>query len=183
MKIQDLLENSNKRWYHGSSHNIRKFTTEFVGTGNDQFGPGIYFTDNAEDATSYARKLGDSGYLYEVQLNYNKLLSSKNNSKVRQEELKKLIWESENFEQKLIDFDMDAESPKNGLKQFLGSAKNEASALDMMTSVAVNFYQNDMINYVSNLSALGYDACIVPRGFANFCIVYNPKIIEIVNSY
>ena len=40
---------------------------------------------------------------------------------------------------------MDTESPKNGLKQFLGSAKNEASALDMMTSVAVNFYQNDMI--------------------------------------
>jgi len=30
--------------------------------------------------------------------------------------------------------------------------------------------------------ALNLDT-IVPRGFANFCIVYNPKIIEIVNSY
>ena len=39
-----------EKWYHGSSTQIERFSDEFVGNGVDQNGPGIYFSNNLEDA-------------------------------------------------------------------------------------------------------------------------------------
>lgn len=44
-------------FYHGTKHNITEFSTDFVGNGNDQYGPGIYFTTDLEMAKMYGSNI------------------------------------------------------------------------------------------------------------------------------
>jgi hypothetical protein len=47
-----------RTWLHGSSGRIDRFTLDFVGVGNDEQGPGLYFTDSPETAEGYALRHG-----------------------------------------------------------------------------------------------------------------------------
>ena len=59
-----------KRWFHGSAADIDAFHLDFVGTGNDEQGPGLYFTDSDETARHYALRAGsvDGGHIMKVEI-------------------------------------------------------------------------------------------------------------------
>ena len=57
-----------KVWYHGSDTKIDKFSLDFItgGKSNLDYGPGIYFTDDINDAKRYGK------YIHTVTIGYRK---------------------------------------------------------------------------------------------------------------
>jgi hypothetical protein len=169
------------KWYHGTSTKIERFSDEFVGNGVDQNGPGIYFSNNLEDAASYSKKTGNSGFLYEVELNFKKLVPQKGSAK--KSEVDSMIRWAEDYETKLMDW--GSEELKTNYNLFIKSLKNEENPLEVFQSIWYNLYRYQPIDFVRNMVTLGYDGFIVKRGFMNVshAIVYNPKIIRVIETF
>lgn len=168
-----------EQWFHGTSVNFDKFTDEFVGTGHDQEGPGIYFTSNEEDATGYSRKSDSHGALFIVNLNFNKAVPT--NKKAKVSEIGQLIEWASNYQEILGNWD---ENPKVAMKTAMSSILREASCHESFKSVWYEFYRHEPVEFVRNLVMLGYDGVIVKKEFMNayHAIVYNPKAINIVDK-
>jgi hypothetical protein len=178
--LQDAID-VNKVWYHGAPTEIQKFSDDFVGNGTDQEGPGIYFTDNEEDAASYMRKGDGQGHLYTVHLNFKKVIPEK--GKANKKQLIQLIQWAENYEEKLQGWD---ENPNVAIKMAMDSiVKYNHVPKDEFLQIYVDFYRHQPQEFVRNMVILGYDGFTVKRGFMNttHAVVYNPKIIEVTDTY
>jgi hypothetical protein len=162
--------------YHGSPHEISRFTDDFVGEGVDQEGPGIYFTTNEEDAYGYARK-GDGGRVYKVILQMNKVIKEK--GRVKESEIDSMIKWCEGYEEKLMDW--GSENLEENMRLFKGSLRRENTPKDVFLSIWYNLYRYKPVDYVRNMVSLGYDGLIVQKEFMNtkHIIVYNPKVIRV----
>lgn len=178
MNFQKFFEakyDTNKIWYHGTTHDFDRFTTDFVGEGVDQEGPGIYFTDNEEDAVSYARK-GSSGFLWSVHLNFKKIIPLK--GKVDIKDVDQMIEWAPDLSDKLTNWDENPQVALANLKKAILRYKNEPH--QCFQQIWYDLYRYQPKDYVSNMTTLGYDGILVPRGFMNttHAVVLNPKIIE-----
>ena len=169
-----------EEWYHGTPHNIERFIDDFVGTGTDQEGPGIYFTSNEEDAAGYARK-GNDPHMFKVSLNFKKLVPLK--GKIPVNECIQLLKWAEDYENKLLNW--GSENQNENLKAQKQSLLKEQTPHQAFQSIFVDYYRYSPIEFVRGMVTLGYDGVIVPRGFMNVkhAIVYNPKIIEVIERY
>jgi len=183
MKFREYLkESEDNKWYHGSSHKIEKFSTDFVGEGTDQDGPGIYFSNNEEDASTYSKKEeGSSKFLYVVELNFKKLVPI--TGRVNTKELEQMIYWSKNngdeqYETNWSNWDEDEEKAiKEAIKSYSSETPHEA-----FQSIAYDWYKDFPQDFCSSMRSLEYDGVIVKRQFMNVkhAIVYNPKIIRII---
>ncbi len=164
-------------WYHGSPHKISSWSTEFVGQGDDQEGPGIYFTSSYEDAEGYSRKDSEDGFIYEVKLNFNKVLSP--SSKPIIFELQKLIEWADDWEQTLQNI-IGEETTKENWKEYKKMLLEEESMFTACQDVWYNFYKYDPQGYCSSMRALDYDGIILKKEFMGVyhAIVWNPNIIK-----
>jgi len=168
----------NKVWYHGSTIPISRFTDDFVGQGIDKEGPGIYFTDNEEDAYGYSKK-DDGGVVYRVYLNFKKIIQSK--GKANRKDIIKLILWADNAKEKLRNYD---ENLKVAITQALyGIFEYNKLPKDQFLQVAIDFYRYEPQEFVKNMVTLGYDGLLVKQTFMNttHAVVYNPKIIKVID--
>ena len=169
--------------YHGSPHQINKFTDDFVGEGVDQEGPGIYMTTNEEDAYGYARKSenGGTGKVYKVILQMNKVIKDK--GRVKESEIDSMIRWCEDYEEKLMDW--GSENLEENMRLFKASLKRENTPKDVFLSIWYNLYRYKPVDYVRNMVSLGYDGLIVQKEFMNtkHIVVYNPKVIKVQEIY
>ena len=164
-------------WFHGTPKPIERFSDDFVGQGNDQNGPGIYFTTSDEDAWSYARK-GPNGVVYKVELNFRKLVPKV--GKVKDSEITSLVQWADNYQDKLLNW--GSEDVNEDMRLFKASLSREKTPIDVFQSIWYSFYRYQPVDFVRNMVTLGYDGFIVDRGFTNVkhAIVYNPKIIKVI---
>lgn len=177
MKLREIynqLYESNKLIaYHGSKIDFDSFDLNRVGNGNDQNGPGFYFTINSDEAKRY----GD--FVHKYELNIKKWLSTK--QPVNIQHIQQLVKNSPNFNETIYDW---GETPQKGLKTFLEDMRTQDSNFHAFTSVWYDFYRHDAIDYVKNVIKLGYDAVMIKdgEGYGNInsthIIVYNPKVIK-----
>lgn len=180
--FNETSEDEITEWYHGTPHKITSFSTEFVGQGTDQEGPGIYFTSNEEDAAGYAMwRKGSESHIYKVQLNFRKTVPLK--GRLPMKELEKMILWAEDYETKLMNW--GSESLEENMKLFKQTLMREDGPHQAFLSVYVNLYRYNPQEFCSNMVTLGYDGVVVPRGFMNtkHAIVYNPKIIRVIEEY
>lgn len=174
------LENNkiNKFWYHGSKVKIDKFNLNYVGTGNDEYGIGIYFANNRNSIWRY----GNTGTIHEVKIKTYENIWQNNNNKITKKFIKSLLDFSDNY----IDNDLYINWDENKIK---------AEKLIINTYLShnqMNFFQpmfyNDFYfgypkSYMKALVALKCDGYIVDVGNSiEFLVLHNPNIIEI-NSY
>jgi len=152
-----------------------------VGQGVDQEGPGIYMTTNEEDAAGYARKSEGDGRIYKVIVHLKKPIPSK--GRVKEAEIDSLIDWCEGYEDKLTDW--GHENLQDNIKAFKQSLRRQPNPKEVFLSIWYDLYRHNPINYVRNMVLLGYDGLIVQKEFMNtkHIIVYNPKCIEVVDSY
>lgn len=177
---QTMLEAPiDKVWYHGTPNEISRFSDDFVGNGVDQEGPGIYFTDNEEDAYSYSRKEGSDGFVYKVYLNFKKIVPSK--GRVPKKEIIQLINWAPDLEDKLMNWDENIDVAK---QKFLAAVNRNKTPKEQFLTVWYDLYRYQPIEYVRNMVTLEYDGLLVKRGFLNttHAVVYNPKIIEVIRD-
>lgn len=169
MRIFEIISESvmPKPFYHGSSKPISKFTDEFVGRGNDQYGAGIYFTDNIETAKGY----GDN--LYKCRLDIDNPLTSK--TPIDEDIIMTLIEESEDEIAWTNWSDNHYEAVQMGFDSVINSSDNMYEAI---LSVWADWYMNDPVVFVRKLVHYGYDAAIIPvRNGETFVVVYDPRCI------
>jgi len=89
MRIKLLLrENTQQYWYNGSERPRLQWTTENVGKGNDQNGPGLYFTTSEQSAKAYGK------YIHKVILNFEPKRICPLNGKLNTTFVQKLIKSS-----------------------------------------------------------------------------------------
>lgn len=171
-------------WYHGSKIRITQFSDEFVGRGNDQNGPGIYFSNSKQESKKYYTENG--GYIHTVKLNIKKLVSTIKPASVL--ELRRLIQMSPRYEERLLDWD---ENPRIALQMALEVIQENGNAKDEFLEIHSSFYSGDSVRFVRNMVLLGYDGFIIEHEpnrneFTDVkelkhAIIYNPSIIEIIN--
>ena len=88
--------------YHGTAADIEKFSYEFVGNGNDQYGSGFYFTTSPNTASGYAANEG--GNVLPVYLAINNPLSSDQSKKLTKSQIKAIISSAPELDDVLWNF-------------------------------------------------------------------------------
>src|SRR5690606_3802265 len=115
-----LVMEAREIFYHGSNHKIEQFTTEFVGNGTDQEGPGIYLTSDPNDAKRYGN------FIHTVQVFYNKKRLIPERKKISYEGLARFIKRSPDAAEELQNWD-----------------ENPHRALHMAVSQLLESYEDD----------------------------------------
>lgn len=179
-QLNNLIDNNGIIAYHASSHRFDIFKNDFVGgeNANDAQGPGVYFTDNKEDASHYGK------YLYTVKLTPKKILSDRNKKGVTPGLILKLIKMLPDWEMNVYDWD---ENLNKGLKLSLEDIFDNDNAKDIITQVYMDYYRSQPLLYVQNCVKLGIDGISHVNvwgdgvNYSQHYIIYNPNIIEILN--
>lgn len=178
--INEYIENQGFLAFHGSPTKISKFTTNYVGheSAVDQEGVGIYFTTSFEDAHHYTDK---GGYVHTVKLSPRKLLDESISDNVNIDTLVWLIKQSEDWEDKAMNWSKD---PESGAYVAAEAAKeyNEKEK-DVFLQIWVDFFRYEPKRYLENMVKLGIDGIVVDRTNdgekVKHIIIYNPDVIEI----
>lgn len=141
--------------YHGTSHDISKFSDDFVGGKDavDQEGPGIYFTSSLNTAMAYGDKV------YKVEISPKKSVSKKENTSAPVKELEWLIRQSSDWQDTAMNWH---ENPNIGIRMALKDMVDyRDNPQDQFTQIWFDFYRHKPIEYVRNMVKLGYDSVII----------------------
>lgn len=162
-------------FYHGTKHDINSFIDDFVGDGNDQEGPGIYFGSTEDVARAYGNKV------YKVKLNYKKPVSIKDGQNASDKELMWLIKNAPNWKENAQNW---SENPEVGAKMALQAIKEyNDNPHQQFLQVWVDFYRYKPVQYVRNMVKLGYDVILIPMlNDVVHAVVLNPSIIEFIDK-
>lgn len=166
--------------YHGSSGEINKFVDDFVGRENaaDQQGAGIYFASNPEDANHY----GD--HIYKVRIKGKFLDRNAPIENVDVEELVRLIKMKDDWEMNAQDY---SEDPESGAYEAAYMAiQYNGDEAEAFQQIEADFYRYDSVEYVRNMTKLGYDGIIVDASSDvpgdKHIIVFNPAAITLIEK-
>jgi len=169
--------------YHGSNHEITKFSDEFAGGPKsiDAEGPGIYLTNSRENAEMWGK------YTYELILSPRKFITNqKPSSKANRIDMKKFL-DMKGDEDYANNWSPDIETDKL-------MAINEAIKYNETEDEAWHSLRREQYNgvpqaFMRAMSKLGYDMMTLKKDFdfgdvdaTYHYIVYNPEIIEIVGA-
>lgn len=164
-------------YYHGSDRPINSFSDDFVGNGNDEYGPGIYFANEPKTAMGYVNN-ESGGMLYVVELSFRKQLSK--SEKINRTQVLKMMKASPDEYAVSNWSDNPNEAYRLALQNIMESYDN---MLDAMLEVWASWYSNDSVQFVRNLVSLGYDGHLTELASGDiFATVYNPKAIKLVQS-
>lgn len=176
--ISLILESDTNVFYHGSTHKITKFVDDFVGKGNDQYGPGIYFSSSKEDTLAYS---GNDGIIYKCQLDLSRQLTTK--SQYNENLCKKLMVSSpdEYAYTDWADTDDRMVAATEAMKNYVSSYGH--NMYEIIMSIWYDWYREYPQDFVRNLSSMGYDCTTHDsNGGTTFVVVYNPSIITLLDS-
>ncbi len=164
------LREGKEIWYHGRTVKDTKFDVKYTGKGNDQEGPGFYFTTLKEEAARYT---DHGGIIISVELNPRKLVSGKPNKA----ELTKLIKMAPDYKMTLTDW---GEDPYDAFETVINGMMDNDTKYDAFQSVWYDFYRYEPADYLRNVVKLGYDGHKgVTLKYA--IVIYNPKAIKVID--
>lgn len=183
--ISSIMEGKIGTFYHGSTSNIKSFVDDFVGKGNDEYGPGIYFSNREWIARGYAEP---NGYIYRCDLDFRNELSV--NTKFNLNQIKTLIAKSPD-EYAASNWDEDeVTAHRIALNNYLDSY--DQNMLEIFMQIWADWYMDYPVDFVRNVVAMGYDGSVHNLGNPDvdgitddtlYIVVYNPKSIKLIESY
>lgn len=155
-------------WYHGRKVHATEFNLDKTGNGNDESGPGFYFSSDLKDAASYAYP---NGIVIKAELNLRKLTPEKPNKL----DIHTLIRAAPNLADTLTNWD---ENPNKAFKQAFDVIMKVD---DPYQQVWIDFYKHYPAEYLKNMMQLGYDGheSKMPKSVRHM-VVYNPKAIKML---
>jgi hypothetical protein len=192
--------------YHGSDADITQFSTNFVtkwlengDTGNSADGPGIYFSNQKDDARRYS----EGSFIYTVGFN-NPTLVSESEPPLSRDIIRKIILGEdinidldeliEKFETEwrydydklpiwaaaATDFD---ENILSGLDAMIDLCVDAEDEFDSLMSIYSMIFRYEQQLFFHNLQMVGIDGFITPKreGVIHY-IVYNPNKLQILNK-
>lgn len=178
-KIYENVEQGDY-FYHGSNAKIKKFELQYDQIQKTlQYGLGIYFTNKMEDASSYGK------YLYTVEANLNPSRALPNNGRPKKSDLLDMIRYAKLLDREEYDIsisNMD-EDENVAIKEYVGNYLVN-NPIESYTILSSDFYRKHPVEFCESLVSLGYDYFLTQRQAfsAKHLVVYNPKIINIVDG-
>lgn len=163
------------RLFHGMNVDRREagWDIEKIGRGNDQEGPGFYFTDERTDAERYG------SHLHVCEINTKKCITVRRKTNYRA--LRKLLHNAPNLDDSLTNWD---ENRDVALVLAWRALCNCPNYWDALTQVWYDFYRGHEPVWARNVVSLcGVDGYLVPRKKNNgtqHVVVLNPEIITIL---
>ncbi len=160
--------------YHGSKVLFKEFSDEFIGVkdANDEDGAGIYLTNNIEEAKMYGK------YLYYLKLTSNKKVPM--TGEVDLDVAIEFIKKSPRYELSMSNYD---ENIDVALKNFMGYIEHDrlTNPYEFFQKVWYDVYRYEEIAWARNMVDIGYDYAVVKKRESSHIVVYNPKIINIID--
>jgi hypothetical protein len=139
-----------------------------VGTGNDQEGPGLYFTTSLQDACAYGE------YIAKVRLNVPSGRIVPTKDKLSLSEICRMILAAPNYQDTLTNWDEDSQRALQ--KAIRGVQDYCASPFDSYQQLWYEFYRNAPQQYLKNIKL--HDMAVIQRNGCFHAIVFHPEIIE-----
>lgn len=168
------LQESVRVMWHGRTTKSATFDLHRVGSGNDQEGPGFYFSSSESDARTYAYP---SGLILKCELRLTKELPR--TGKVKSADLLKLLRAAPHLADSLTDW---AESPAEAMRVVMAQLV-ERDPFDAFTQVWVDFYRQAPAEYLRQVVKLGYDHSFVQRTAAvQHAVVFDPSSIRVLEA-
>jgi len=160
--------------WHGSLRPRRYWNLAHIGRGNDQYGPGWYFTSNEETAKVYGR------YVHSCTIDLSEANAADQIGEAieYEDQIEKLIAESPGFQTNYYDWD---DNPGRALRQatlgYCSSAENVYEALLMIHG---DLYPESADLWSQKVSQIfGWDGAIIPVNNETFLVVWNPAVIHV----
>lgn len=164
--------------YHGRTVDSTAFDLGRVGgeAANDQDGPGFYFTDDPEDAWSYAYP---HGVLLRARLVPRKLVP--HTGRPKQAEIARILRGSPCLSDVLMDWD---EHPARAFQQLLSSVMRNETPFSAFQSAWYDAYHRcgEDAAYLRNMAALGYDGAVSPTDWRGrlHVVMFDPtRIVDV----
>lgn len=177
-EVRNIFEQESNVFYHGSTTDIKTFVDDFVGKGNDQYGPGIYFSSNRDDTLAYT---GDNGYVYKCKLDTSKQLSSKSpyNQKIC---LDMMVASPDEYAYTDWDESLDKnKAAKNALKTYIDSYGKDM--YEILMQIWYDWYRDYPKDFVRHLVKNNFDCTLHDSNTGStFVVVYNPAIISFIDK-
>lgn len=178
---QQVITENNKNGYiayHGSNHEINRFTNNFISDENiNASGPGIYTTNSIQDAMQW----GDN--IHKLILRPRKFIS--NEVPAEKVDRNMLMVFLNNVEDYSINRDPDIEIDKKmTIAEAIKYSKTEDEVFDSLRNEQYNY---DLQGFMEAMIKIGYDMLKLKKDFTELTdvevpyhyIVYNPDIISI----
>lgn len=194
---EDLRKDySEKKWFHGTGHDIKKFDYGYLNKGQDALGVGFYFTDNPSTASGYA---GDSlkdaerkrsslpsepqaPNVIPVHLKLKKATS--HTKSLTRNQIGKIIKDAPEYKDRLYNFgDVDHDGEHRVLNKAISSYQ-DSTALDAKHLLFNDFYNNHPEEFLKAFTKhTGYDHSYhVQQNGEHHVVVFHPTQIKSVHS-
>ena len=202
MKFKSFYENKDKKfWYHGDANEFQNFNhfrmDRDPALQQDELfnGPGIYFTEDEQEALGYAEP---DGFLYRVELEGN--IITENDSLTLEMAQKLIRWmpdeKREEMEQEYIDdaissfeYDDEDEAREAAIAEFESDMESDAQEFAMYgkenwIAPTINLYKKyygheHAQEFAGSMQALEIDGFHVKFDGRNHVVMYNPKKIGV----
>lgn len=195
--VEDLRSQySDKKWFHGTGHDISKFDYNFLGKGNDALGVGFYFSDNPDTASAYALdSIKDPHYkriglpsepttpnVVPVHLKLKKATS--HTKPLTRLQIGKIIKDAPDYENDIYNFgDVKYEGEHKVLNRAIDQYR-DMSALDAKHVLFNDFFKDNPEKFLKSFTKhTGYDHSIhtQPTG-EQHVVVFHPTQIKSIHA-
>lgn len=169
-------------FYHGSTRPRKVWDLSTLGQGNDQYGPGFYFTDNEVTARKYAD--GPDGTLHRCDVNVSNLCPNAGSPTRLRSQLAKLIKAAPNAKMHLENW---GENPKDAFYEALEMITSSTSdPHDAIQQVWIDFYRHHEDVWAKQVKRIFKWSLALPdssdTGGDQFAVVWDPSVITILNT-
>jgi hypothetical protein len=184
MKLKEIFPNlyeadksvSKKVFYHGTPHKFEHFDLDYIGKGNDQEGPGFYFTDDINTARGYA---GKNGVILACELFPRKIIKSV--GKINLQMVDFMITNAPDYETTLQNWD---ENIVKAYRIVINQIVKKNNPKETFEQIWYDFYRYDAKQWAINMMKFSYDAVLAKTqndGFGRHIVMLNPEKIKIVD--
>lgn len=168
-------------FYHGSISPRVSWDFESLGHGNDQFGPGWYFTDNKRTAVNYAS--GPNGVLHRCDINMSNVCPNVGDMHKFKRQIVQSLKLAPNFENNILDWDDNINVAMNNAVNSIMQYTNGPH--DMIQQIWIDFYRGHEDVWAKNIKKIFSWSLALPdstdNGGDQFAVVWDPVAITILS--
>jgi hypothetical protein len=169
-------------FYHGSLRPRKTWDLSSLGQGNDQYGPGWYFTDNEKVAKSYAD--GPEGVLQKCDINVSNVCPNVGDTDRFRSRVARMMKAAPQARTHLENW---GENPREALNQALDLTLDSTEGPhDLIQQVWIDFYLDQEGVWAKNVLKLFRWSLALPdssdTGGDQYAVVWDPSAITILST-
>lgn len=170
-------------FYHGTNADIQKFSHDYIGKDNDQYGSGFYFSNVPDTASHYATS-HDSGTpnVLPVHLKLENPIDHADTTPLKRQHIEQIIKSAPDLDDSLTNYgDVDYEGFGKVLKRAVDSYK-DVPKFHAMTALHGDFYNGHPSKFLQTFTNItGHDGVVYESKPGEYIVnVFHPHQIKSV---